>query len=433
MKSELADFDVFPRILPIGREVQITLRPRYEHARITPEQALLCRVRLYPAGGAAGWTQSVPALEPPLQWADGGLRFDFTFKREQEYVLFVENSSALPRARSFEFRFYALEADLLARRPYKGDLHMHSTRSDGREAPANVAAACRQIGMDFMAVTDHRQYAPSLEAAAAFAGLPLDLRIYPGEEVHPPDNPVHIINFGGSLSVNELFSQHPARYQAEVAALAAGMTGFPAGVDRYTVASSEWCFQQIRAGGGLSIFCHPYWFSNHRYDIPEDLVSLLLERQAWDALEVIGGYHLYELESNHLQVARYHEERARGRRIPLVGVSDAHGCNRADLFGWYYSIVFAPVLDLPQLVASVKDLYSVAVEALPGADARAHGPFRLVRYAQFLLREIFPLHDALCAEEGDQMLAHLAGDPQAAARLAQLQGRAAAFYAHCGF
>jgi hypothetical protein len=75
----------------------------------------------------------------------------------------------------------------------------------------------------------------------------------------------------------------------------------------------------------------------------------------------------------------------------------------------------------------------VAVEALPGADARAHGPFRLVRYAQFLLREIFPLHDALCDEEGSQMLAHLAGDPQAAARLAQLQGRAAAFYARCGF
>ena len=137
---------------------------------------------------------------------------------------------------------------------------------------------------------------------------------------------------------------------------------------------------------------------------------LILERQPWDALEIIGGYHLFEVESNWLQVARYHEERGKGKRIPIVGVSDAHGCERGELFGWYYTMVFAPTTDLPDLVQSIRDLYSVAVEALPGQDARAHGPFRLTLYAQFLLREILPLHDGLCLEEGRLMLAHAAGD-----------------------
>ena len=82
------------------------------------------------------------------------------------------------------------------------------------------------------------------------------------------------------------------------------------------------------------------------------------------------------------------------------------------------------------LIDSIKGLYSVAVEALPGELPRAHGPWRLARYAQYLLREVLPLHDDLCAEEGRLMLAHLAGDPSAVESLRPLQGRADALYDH---
>jgi hypothetical protein len=69
------------------------------------------------------------------------------------------------------------------------------------------------------------------------------------------------------------------------------------------------------------------------------------------------------------------------------------------------------------------------VEALSGETARAHGPFRLVKYAQFLLREVFPEHDALCAQEGRLMLAHLAGDATAAEQLGKRRGSVARLYA----
>ena len=48
--------------------------------------------------------------------------------------------------------------DLLdAARPfYKGNLHCHSTLSDGALTPRKVKAFYRERGYDFLAVTDHR-------------------------------------------------------------------------------------------------------------------------------------------------------------------------------------------------------------------------------------------------------------------------------------
>jgi len=184
-------------------------------------------------------------------------------------------------------------------------------------------------------------------------------------------------------------------------------------------------FEKIRECGGLGIFCHPYWFAGKRYDVPVPLTDALLETRPFDALEVIGGYHRFEVESNTLQAARYHEERLRRGELPVVGVSDAHGCRRDELFGWYYTIVFAPACDPDDLIEGVKGLWSVAVEAMPGESPRPHGPFRLVKYALFLLREVFPAHDALCREEGGLMLDHVRGDASAAEKLAALSGRTA--------
>jgi hypothetical protein len=68
----------------------------------------------------------------------------------------------------------------------------------------------------------------------------------------------------------------------------------------------------------------------------------------------------------------------------------------------------------------------VAVESLPGETVRPYGPFRFVKYALFLLREVFPQHDELCVEEGRLMIEHVAGNPDAAKALAFLQGRSGA-------
>jgi len=64
-----------------------------------------------------------------------------------------------------------------------GDLHMHTTHSDGVSPPFIVATATMRNYMDFAAVTDHNTPAGSLEAIQAFAEAGIDYTLIPGQEV----------------------------------------------------------------------------------------------------------------------------------------------------------------------------------------------------------------------------------------------------------
>ncbi len=416
--------DVFPKILRADAEAEVVIQPT-DGMRFDPGAAHsiihLPTERRAPRAGT-------PEPSPSCRIDGGAMVVRSRFDGEQEHALLVQRGDGEERKTVCEARVYSLREDLFARRPWRGDLHIHSDRSDGKEPPAEVAAECRRIGLDFFALTDHRKYEPSLEAVRAVEGGKIDLRLFPGEEVHAPGNPVHIVNFGGASSVHARFAGDAAAWKEEAARRAAALPALPPGADREAYASSVMCFEKIREAGGLAIFCHPYWFARNRYDVPVPLTDALLQFRPFDALEVISGFHRWEVESNTLQAARYHEERTRGGPLPVVGVSDGHGGRSGELFGWYYTVVFAPACELADLIDGVKGLWSVAVEALPGESPRPHGPFRLVKYALFLAREIFPAHDAICEEEGLLMLEHARRDPSAADALLRFSGRVARLY-----
>ena len=404
MNARDTALDFGPRILQTGHPATVAIRPLFEHVRLVDDakvEAALCE----------RGTRRRQMLT--VERADGGLTVTFTPDREQEYVLVVATTREGQATRRDEYPLYAVDADLFGRRPWKGDFHIHSSRSDGRESPPYVAAACRHIGLDFMALTDHRAYQPSLDARDAFSGVALDLRLYPGEEVHPPENPVHIVNFGGSFSVNALYAERE-RYDREVERLAADADAALSAEEKRHYASCVWTFDQIRRGGGIGILCHPYWIVGDAYNVSEALQDALYRQRRFDALELIGGFYRHQMESNALAVARWQQGRAEGRDMPVVGVSDAHGCERGELFGWYYSIVFAPSAEFTEVRPAIQAGQCVAVEAVPGEFPRLFGPFRLVRFAYFLLREVFPLHDELCVEEGRLMRRFAGGDTRAA-------------------
>ena len=419
MNARDAAFRFDPRVVETGRTAVVYIRPLFDHAVLPPE----AKVEVVLCARDTRQQQDVVVA----QRVDGGLALTFTPDREQEYVLIVATTREGRPVRREEFPVYALAPDLFRQRPWKGDFHIHSNRSDGRESPPYVAAACRQIGLDFMALTDHRAYQPSLDARDAFAGLPLDLRIYPGEEVHPPDNPVHMVNFGGSFSVNALFAERTV-YDQEIDWLAKQSDRRLTAEEKRHLASCAWTFEQIRRGGGIGILCHPYWIVGDAYNISEALQDALYAERSFDALEVIGGFYRHQMESNALAVARWQQGRADGRDLPVVGVSDAHGCERGELFGWYYSIVFAATTEFADLREAIRTGQCIAVEAVEGEFPRLCGSFRLVKFAYFLLREVFPLHDELCVEEGRLMRHYAGGDASAAGALAALQGRVGALY-----
>lgn len=433
MKSENRYFDVWPKVVPADTCTTIHIKDRYNQSMLRDDKEY--EVFYYPLDRKSTIGEFKYQEKKILRPENGVLNIEQFFKGEQEHIIKIIElnpdrtfweEKAQPKKRLIHIRIYSLNKDLFERKPYKGDLHMHSYVSDGIESPEFVAASCRRIGFDFMAITDHKLYKPSIRAIEAFKDVKHDMLMCRGEEVHPIDNPVHMINFGGSYSINDLINNNKEKYLNEVNIIKQRLNEIEDEDTRYQCASCMWVFDKIRDAGGLGIFCHPYWmYDDLGYFISDTLISFMLKNQPYDAFELIGGYPREERESNNLQEARYQEERAKGRKIPIVGVSDSHGCENSDLFGWYYTIVFSKSLDQKNIIGSIKDLYSVAVEAIPGEGVRAYGPMRLVKYALFLIREIMPEHDELCCEEGHAMSEYISGRKRASEKLADASGQTA--------
>lgn len=446
----LENYDVFPKVFVVGKPTQIHIRSLGGRPDFAPNTAYRLVVCAFDHGEPKLWPGSADFREMTVQSdSDGNFTFTHTFDEEQQYYLRFLNDED---KRIVQFPVYCVAKDLAGRYPLIGDLHMHTTGSDGRQTPPVVCANYRRYGYDFMVVSDHRRYYPSLQAIDAFRDVPIELCIVPGEEVHLPPvhgvrNPVHIVNFGGEFSVNALVEDDAIREMgrdlsvrairtdnvpdvmtvdeyADLMESLAAETHVPDGVEVIPYTVCKWIFDRIRDANGLGIFAHPNWINNV-FHVPETFTDYMMEQQPFDAFEVLGGENYYE--QNGFQTLRYYEERAKGRRIPIVGSTDSHSSLRSNEDVLLCStIIFSPQNERCALIAAVKDFYSVAVDTR-SAEFRLVGENRLVRYGCFLLQHFFPLHDELCYEEGRLMKQYAVGTPQereeAARTLRAIHGR----------
>ncbi len=411
-------YDVAPRVIKSGVPTRVAIRPLGVRG-FDPDAEYTVEFLPFDQSREPKYDYDTISVRP----ANGCLCFTRAFEGEQEHVIrvFKPGAPVEPDNAWLNFRVYSLSDDLYVRAPWRGDFHAHSTGSDGSEETEIVAANYRRAGFDFFAQTDHRRDGPSVRCAAYYADKRVDLHIMRGEEVHAPGNHVHIVNAGGRSSVNALFADDPARYEREVGALLEELS-IPADVNAWEYAASVWVFRKIRAAGGLAIFAHPHWMADV-YHVPQALIDALFASSEFDAFELLGGH---EIHSNNLQTAYYFEAREKGWRYPAVGSSDSHGTVDGMWFTWLSSIVFAEKNDTESILNAVRDNFSVAVEKFPGEEARVYGPYRLVKFARFLLTEYFPLHDDLCFEEGRLMREMVLGDEGAQEPLARMQGRVSA-------
>ncbi|MBO4933140.1 MAG: PHP domain-containing protein, partial [Clostridia bacterium] len=204
MKRELYDYDIFPMVFPVGEATEITVKPLGKHSAFTGDYRIV--VQRLDAGSLgydfAKWNHTDYDVTP---CEDGALRFTYTADVECEHFVRIYKDDR----RILQLPVYALAEDLACRIPLRGDLHMHTCRSDGHEDPATVCANYRKIGYDFIVVTDHNRYYPSLEARNTYKDADITLNILPGEEVHVPLTSVHIVNAGGTFSVNGLIETSP--------------------------------------------------------------------------------------------------------------------------------------------------------------------------------------------------------------------------------
>lgn len=432
MKSELYNYDIFPMVFPAGEPVEITVKPLGCHSAF-PDDVTVRVQRLDSGTAGREFTAWNKTDYTGAKCEDGALRFTYTAESEGELFVRVLNNEG---RRILQMSVYALADDMADRIPLKGDLHMHTCRSDGREDPCTVAANYRKIGYDFAVITDHRRYYPSLEAVKKYSGADIPLNIIPGEEVHLPFTDVHIVNAGGLFSVNGLLEtganyaetngsdegryfdenapRHPVltdeEYEKEIEEIEARYPDFPENVEKRSYAVCVWAFERIREAGGLGIFAHPYWIAD-MWHVTEPFTRYMMKNHPFDAFEVLGGENYYE--QNGFQAALYYDEYREGRIHPIVGSTDTHGSTEHNRNSDICStIVFAHANERADIIQSIKDKYSIAVDSI-SKEYRLVGEFRFQKYASFLMENYFPVHDRQAALDGEIMRQYYVGDATA--------------------
>ncbi len=410
--------DAFPTMVKADSEASVTLVFENEPLLAAPDDVQLeyiCADGLTAKGAVL---ESDKAEIVPCKIDGNNLTATVLFRGETEHTLRVVQKSSDPKNPKIlgTAKFYSLKPDYFALRPYRGNVHMHSKFSDGKknETPAIMVATCRKLGHDFAIETDHRCYAASLSAIEDFSKLPTDMKTFPGEEVHSPDNGVHILSLGASESITDWFTNKRNEYDAAVAAEKAKLPDTVADNLKYPIAASFAVWDKIRSCGGIAVFNHPYWRPDDRQYIPTLVSDYLLQTARFDAMEILNG------DSSDLSILHYNELRAQGLKIAGIGVSDAHSSHSLKPA---YTMILAEELTFPALAKNIRLRNCAAVDVDPISKRQTViGEFRFSRYAIFLINHFYPKQNAICKQEGEWLLKALAGDAEAAEALKKSQG-----------
>jgi len=188
---------------------------------------------------------------------------------------------------------------------YRGNLHLHTTNSDGQLSPQEAADLYRENGYDFLAITDHWHLTDPEGVAVGD-----DFLLVPGEEINgfEPETDMiwHIVG---------LFPQR--------------------GVVREGDRPAQWGIDALRAVGADVVFAHPYWSG--------DLVPEMLALEGFFAIEVFNTTCERAHGRGHSLVhwdGLWHA----GRRPWGLAVDDAHHGRFDGLQGWI--MLKAPTLSL---------------------------------------------------------------------------------------
>jgi len=355
---------------------------------------------------------------------NGVITLNYEFKGEQEWrvvVKPVECDAHIPQMRKelwpwlidgvycgFDFRIYSLKEDLYCKKPFKGDLHMHSYDSDGWDSSAFMAAQYRKFGYDFICLTDHYRYDPSVKLIEYIKNINTAFKVFPGEEVHPKKEGgvYHLVNFGGKASVNDRYYSNPEKAEAEVKEIEKTLDILD-DRKRHEVAFFKWICDAIRETGGIAIYPHPFWVIIDSYNVNNSTTDELFKRRIFDVFEIMGGT---DKKHNRMQVEYYNSMQRNGYKFPIVASSDAHSAREHNNshFDQCFTVAFAE--NTEKIFESVKNGLSVAVDNFEVSDQNVYGDFRLVKYTWFLLENYFENHDELCQAIGLAMRRYAAGD-----------------------
>ena len=427
MANEIFNYSVYPSVVPADTESEITVCSGsgifgffddviYDVKIIPKEESDVPKDNVM---SLDGWdnNRKIYRVRPK----DGKIKIKHYFSGEQEWAIRISSREyKLHLNPMYEknsphwdslihapeggaaLSVYSLLPDLYGRRPAKGDFHIHTTGSDGSETPQRTAANYRKEGYDVIAMTEHNAFNSSAEVKKKLSFIK-NFELICGEEVHNGYlGHLHIVNIGGRYSVNEIWLNEPKRIEKEAEELSKTVE-VPDGIDTREYLYRLWTYREIKKSGGYAIYPHPYWGVKDHYPVETSMSMAILKYGLCDAFEVLGGCTPKE---NNIQLALYYELVSQGLKFPIVGSSDSHSSMPgASHFAQIYTIVFGK----GDVIRSINDGYSVAVDAWKGESVRIYGSFRLVKYAHFLINNYFARRAPLCASSGLYIDRYLSG------------------------
>jgi len=171
----------------------------------------------------------------------------------------------------------------------KGNLHTHTTNSDGKFSPAEAEELYRSRGYDFLALTDHWKCSETEEKDGflLISGCEYNFN----ERVQ--DGVFHIVGFG--------MERNP-------------------GVEKSD--SPQLCIDKIHRAGGLAQLAHPAWSLN----TPEQILSL----HGLDATEIYNSVSGLPRNCRPYSGAVLDMIAAQGHFLPLLATDDTHFYMEAD-------------------------------------------------------------------------------------------------------
>jgi len=407
------NYTIWPSVVPADQAVEMVIVPT-ARAFLMPEEALY-EITVIDVSVDNNYYHGKDYHKKWTAYAhDGVLRFSCTFAGEMQHTVILSRDGKTIQ----NFEIYALREDLYRLRPFKGDLHVHSYRSDGLHDPAEFFGIYREQGYDFMALTDHNRFYPGGEIDETYAGISVGCCRIRGEEIHAPGSPLHIVHVGGKTSVAELYLKD---YEGFLCDVENCLKEVPAEVpaqyhERY--AKAKWVTDKIHEAGGIAVFPHPFWKPGcGMYNISEEFARILLNSGMFDVFEILGTLANKGTTAN-LTTAFWQDMRAEGLRIPVVGSSDCHTV-KDESFITNFTICFAEENTNHSLIEAVQNGMTIAVRGVPLAEHdqfeyHCYGSFRLVLYAQFLLENYFPRRQRICQCEGVFMRQYAVGEADGA-------------------
>ena len=189
---------------------------------------------------------------------------------------------------------------------FKGNLHAHSTNSDGQLTPEEVIEWYRSRGYHFLALTDHRVPSETWSVAEDFitlSGIEMD-------GIDPTVGIFHLIGLGFKRAPDLSCYKEDSSWQE-------------------TILGMQEMINSLRAAGACVFLGHPYWSGEMSKD--------LLDMEGCFGLEIWNGAcEVWDCKG--ISTVHWDDLLAAGRRLWGLGTDDCHWLpGRSDAgLGWVW-------------------------------------------------------------------------------------------------